>query len=77
MKWFSLSYWWSLLMGLPIIRNKQYISTVSSPVPNTPSGSKTQARRGRPLGSKNKAKSTRTASQKSSIPKKLKSGSNK
>jgi len=77
MKWFSRSYWWSLWMGLPIIRAKQSTSTPSSPVQNTLGGSKKPARRGRPLGSKNKAKSTRTVSPKSSTQTKSKSGSKK
>jgi len=76
-KWLWPSYWLSLLMGKSTTQTEMSIGTVSSPVPITQTGSKAQPKHGRPLGSKNKSKSKRTASHKSSTQKKSKSSSKK
>ena len=67
MKWFSRSYWWSILMGKPMTLEESQPSVPSYLVGNTPDGlSKPATKRGRPKGSTTKTKSKRGASQSSS-----------
>jgi len=67
MKWFSRSYWSSILMDKLTKQEESQPSVPSYLVGNTPDGSKKQAtKRGRPKGSTTKTKSKRGASQSSS-----------
>ena len=67
MKWFSLSFWSSLLTGNKSKSEELPPSETSTDVPSLPEKSSApETKRGRPKGSTNKTKSKRTASQSSS-----------